>query len=195
MLVTTPRRHKFRFAPQFAQQHKGRADNIGVDAQFRRRARRRGNEPGGGVAREREAHHSTRQHLEVAAAFHRQAAGDRAGENGEKGRGFHESVAAGQFLPREAIRQNAVFDRPEQRAERAEQKQRDKQNLDGVRPKAGDRDARRGDFNQLDASRDGGFVEFIGELSAQRRQQEIRRHQHDAGERHQRGAGLAANPE
>jgi hypothetical protein len=92
--------------------------------------------------------------------------GDRAGENGEKGRGLHESVAGGQFLPREAIRQNAVFDRREQRAERAEQKQRDKQKLDGVRPKAGDRDACRGDFNELDASRDGGLVEFIGELSA-----------------------------
>ena len=44
---------QFRFAPKIAQQHKGRADNIGVDAQFRRGARRRGNEPGGGVARER----------------------------------------------------------------------------------------------------------------------------------------------
>ena len=43
---------------------------------------------------------------------------------------FHESVAGGQFLARETIGQNAVFDRREQRAERAEQKQRDKQKLD-----------------------------------------------------------------
>ena len=57
-------------------------------------------------------------------------ADDGAEQDGEEGPAFDQRIAGGQFVARQAIGQDAVFDRPEQRAERAEQKQRDEQQFE-----------------------------------------------------------------
>ena len=60
----------------------------------------------------------------------------------------------GSSLRGKMIGQDAVFDRPEQRSEHAEQKHRDEQQAERVKREAGDRDHGGADLGELDALRD-----------------------------------------
>ncbi len=123
------------------------------------------------------------------------SAGDRSRENGEKSCAFDQRIAGGQLLAGQAVGQNSVFDRSEQGAERAKQKQRDKQQFERGKPEAGDRCAGSSDFDELQTSCDHRFIEFVGELAAERRKDEMGSHQRDARQRHKRSAAFAANLE
>ena len=71
--------------------------------------------------------------LAVAAA-RGQTADDGAGENGDEGRAFDQRIAGRQLLAPQMVRQDAVFERAEQRGDHAETRQRDKQNRDRLTP-------------------------------------------------------------
>ncbi len=88
------------------------------------------------------------------------------------------------------IGQDAVFDRPEQRSEHAEQKHRKEQQAERVKREAGHGDHGGADLGELDALRDEGFVVTVGQFAAEPGEEEERRDQRRAGERNQhRGIG------
>ena len=93
------------------------------------------------------------------------------------------------------IGQDAVFDRPEQRPDQAEQKQRQKQQRQRVQLETGDGDGGRADFDELQPARDQCFVKTVGELAAESRQQKKRRDKDAARQCHQGLACLAADLE
>ena len=89
------------------------------------------------------------------------------------------------------VGQDAVFDRPEQRRDHAEQKHRDEQQDQRMERKARDRNAGDADLGELEALGDEGFVVAVGELAAEPGEEEERRDQRRAGERDQ-GRGIGA---
>src|SRR5271155_3048843 len=125
------------------------------------------------------------------------AVGGDAGDDGaeqdrEEGAAFDQRVGRRQFPARQQVGQDAVFDRAEQRGERAEQQHRDEQNRQRVQREAGDRDNGGAKLDELDALRDKALVVAVGELAAEPGQEEERRDQRRAGERDERrgiGAG------
>ena len=126
----------------------------------------------------------------MAAVFRRDAAGDGAEQNRDKGRAFDQRIAFRQFAALQMIGQDSVFDRPEQRADDAEAEQRNEQNDDRVQREAGNRNDGNADFDKLQPLRDQSLVVAVGDLAADRGQEEIRRDENRAGERDQRSAIL-----
>ncbi len=156
--------------------------------------------PGGGNgARERPRHDCQRQNdgndeFGALGFGDGNAAGDGADQDGEERGAFHQCVACGQFGGLELLRQDAVLHRPEQRRDHAEQRERHEQDRHRVQVEADG--CKRGDGNlgKLDARGDVGLVEAVGDLPAQRRQDEERRDEDDAGQRHQHRAMSAGDP-
>ena len=64
------------------------------------------------------------------------------------------------------IRQNAVFDRTEQRFDNTEQEQRDEQDRNGMQPKAGDGERSHRYLDALQSLRHIGFVVAVSDLAA-----------------------------
>ena len=93
------------------------------------------------------------------------------------------------------IGKNAVFDRPEQRPDQAEQKQRQEQQRQRVQLETGDGDSGCADFGELQPARDQRFVKTIGELPAESRQQKKRGDKNSARQCYQGFARLAADLE
>ena len=75
-------------------------------------------------------------------------------------------ISLGGYVALEMIRQDAVFDRAEQRRDDAEAEQRDKEKGDRLARIAGDRDAGDGDFDEFQPLRDTGLVVAIGQFAA-----------------------------
>ena len=122
----------------------------------------------------------------VAAARGGDAGRDRAEQDGKEGAAFDQRIAGRQFFASEQVGQNSVFDRPEQRAEHAEQKQRDKEQDQRVERKA--RHRHRGDehFDKFDTLRDPGLIEAVGKFAAETGQEEVRPDEGGAGELNER---------
>jgi hypothetical protein len=93
------------------------------------------------------------------------------------------------------IRQNAVLDRSEQRANHSEQEQRQKQQQQRVQLEAGDSDRRGADLGELEAARHRRLIEAIRELSVQRPTAEKRRDKDAPRQGHEHLACLTADPE
>src|SRR5215470_14303916 len=110
---------------------------------------------------------------------------DGAKKNGEKGAAFDQRVAGRQFAPLEKVRQDAVFDRAEQRGERPEHEHRQKQQRERVKSETGDRQDCGADLGQLDALSDESLVIAVGKLAAEARQKEKWRDQGGPGNRDQ----------
>ena len=91
-------------------------------------------------ARERGQDHQPGEMDRIAVAVGGDAGDDRADQNGEKGAAFDQRIARRQFLARQQIRQDAVFDRAEQRGERAEQNTARNSKAQRVEGKARDAD-------------------------------------------------------
>ena len=98
-------------------------------------------------------HHHAGEGGGVAAALGGEAADDGAGQDGDEGRALDQRIAGRQFGFGEVIGEDAVFDRPEQRRDHAEQEQRGEQHGIGMQPEAGDRDRRHRDFDELEPLR------------------------------------------
>ena len=180
-----------RFGAQRLQQPEGRAEDIGIDPQIGGGARRRGDEPGGDAACERYGHDPGDEGdgaEMVVVPLHGEAAGDRAGENGEEGRAFDQRISGGKLLPRQVVRENAVFDRSEQRAGHAEQGQRGQERRYILEIEARRREAGDADFRDAEPAGDDRLVEFVGHLAGDAGEQEEGRDENGARERHERGA-------
>ncbi len=126
------------------------------------------------------------------ASRHGNAAGNGADEDGEEGRAFHQRVAGGQLGGGELLGQDAVFDRPEQRRNDAEEAERDEQDRHRVEEEAERGNAGDRDLGEPDALGHERLVAAVGKLAAERGEDEERRNEHDAGKRDQRGGVLAA---
>ncbi len=127
-------------------------------------------------------------------------AGGVGGESGKNGgeqdrqerSGFDQRVAGRQLAAGQVIGQDAVFDRAEQSRQRAENKDRDKQQHDRMKGEAGDGEAGGAHLDKLDALRQQRLVVAVGKFAAEPRQEEERRDDGGAGKRNQRsriGAG------
>ena len=112
-------------------------------------------------------------------------------QDGDEGRAFDQRIAGRQLGAGEMVGQNAVFDRPEQRADHPEQEQREEQDRHRMEREASDRDDRDADLGELEPLGDPGLVETVRDLAAQRREEEIRR---DEYRRRQRVSASAAGP-
>jgi hypothetical protein len=134
--------------------------------QIRRRLRRLRDKEAGTPAQYGDEHHGDGESGGIAAVLHREAARYRAAEDCEKGGAFDQGIARRQFLALQMIRKDAVFDRPEQRPDQAEQKQRDEQKRQRLQLETGDGNAGRADFDELQQARYQRLVETIGELPA-----------------------------
>jgi len=109
--------------PQIAEQPAGRAQNVWVNLQIRRRPGGFRDEQARAPAKDGEQHHHDGEHCRITASLHRHTAGDRAAEDRQKGGALDQRVASRQFLPSQMIGQDAVFDRPEERTYQAEHEQ------------------------------------------------------------------------
>ena len=113
----------------------------------------------------------------------REPAGDRAGEDREKGAGLHQGIAVDQLGRREMLRQQRVFDRARKRRLRPEheqQSQRERQ----VAGQQGGRGAQHGDqLGGLEDLQQPRALEPVGQLPRRRREQKERRDQRAAGYR------------
>jgi hypothetical protein len=84
------------------------------------------------------------------------------------------------------VRQDAVFDRTEQRGQRAEGKKGDEQDRHALRQEAQHRQHGDGDFDQFDALAEQRLVIPVRHLAADRRQQEKGQNEDGARERDKR---------
>src|SRR5262249_45431601 len=92
----------------------------------------------------------------------------------------------------EMIGKNAVLDRPEQRSDDAKEEQRDEQQRHRMQAEADNGDEGNADLAEFESPRHHRLVVAIGELAAQRREEEVRRNENRGGKRDQRlGVGAA----
>ena len=184
---------ELRLAVQLRKEGKGRSRDVDVDFKRAVGARRRRDEPGARIGQDRKADHAEREIGGVTPLLHRNAAEDRADKDRNEGRGLDERIAFRQFVAVQAVRQHPIFRGAEKRAEHAKEEEREEQRRDGAGIEARDGDCRRADFGKLQPARDLALVEFICEFAAERREEEIGRHESRGRERDERGAALPAD--
>jgi hypothetical protein len=137
-------------------------------------------------AGERKAQHHRPEQPGIDAVSGGKAGDQRAAEDGDEGRALDPGIGARQFLAFEMIGQDAVFDRAEQGGDDAEEEERRHQHRDRVEGEADDGDTRRRQLHPFQPLGHDGLVELVGKLAAEGGEQEERRHEDGAGERHQR---------
>ena len=142
-----------------------------------------GDQQAGRVAQSRHGQHADDERRRRGAA-QRQPAHHRAEQDGEKRRPFDQRVARPQFLAREMVGQDAVFDGAEQRAEQPEGHKRCEQKRQRFGPEPGRCQERRADLEQFQAPGHQRLVETVGELPSQRRYQEKGGDERAAGQRY-----------
>src|SRR6185503_797385 len=109
------------------------------------------------------------------------------------GRALDQRVGGRQFLARQMIGQDAVFERPEQRRQHAEAGERREQNRQRGARIADDGDGGDEDLGELQPLRHARLVVAVGEFAAERRQEKERRDEYRARQRDQRlGVGTPA---
>ena len=187
--------------PGAPQQPDGRAQDVAVDDECGRRLAGRGDGSAGAVAEGREAKDRRREDRGAAAAGTGKAGEDRAEQDGEERRAFDERVAGGQFLAGEMIGEDAVFDRPEERGDHAEEQHGEEEHRDGMKGEARDRHGRGADLGEFQALRYQRLVVAVGDLTADAGEKEEGDDEERARQRHQHagvrrvGAGADAEEE
>ena len=137
-------------------------------------------------ARQRERDDQERKEDRIAAPLRCQPAGDGAEQDRDEGRALDQRVAGRQFRALQVIGQDAVFDRAEQRRDHAEQEQRDEQDQHAeCRRKPTTASEGDADLDELQPLGHPGLVEAVGDLAAERRQEEERRDEDRSGQRDQ----------
>ena len=98
---------------------------------------------------------------------------DRADEDGEERAGLDERVAAHELVGREMVRQDAVFDRTEERRLHTQEEQ-DGQLIGGVVEREADsRQRHHADFPQFHVADETRLLEFVGELTRGGREEHV----------------------
>jgi hypothetical protein len=173
-------------APQILQEIAGRAQDVAVDDEIGRSRPGLRDEQGRNPAGQREDQDQQTKLGGVAAFARRQAARDGAEQDRDEGRTLDQRVAGRQFLTLQMVGQDAVFDRPEQGRDHAEQAERDEQHRHGMQDEAEDSDRRCANLGELQPLRHYRLVEAVGHLAADAREQEEGRNEEPARQRHQR---------
>ncbi len=137
-------------------------------------------------AQQREHDHQPGERCRVAAILRREPADDGAEQDRHEGRAFDQRVAGRQFGAGEMIRQDAVLDGAEQRADHAKAEQRDEQDGDRVRDESDDGDQRDADLGELEPLRHQRLVVAVGQFAAEPGEKEVRRDEHRRRQRDQR---------
>ena len=96
------------------------------------------------------------------------------------------ALPAGSSSRFKVVGQDAVFDRAEQRRDRAEEEERDEQERKRMHREAGTAITAAADLRKLQPLRHHRLVEAVGELAAEAGEEEERRDEDGAGERDQR---------
>ena len=116
---------------------------------------------------------------------HGDAAGDGADEDRQEGCAFHQRVAGGELGGLEFLGQQAIFQRPEQRGDDAEQAESDEQDRHRLPEEPDAASPATGISASLMQRATMCLVVAVGKLAAERRQDEERRNEDDARERDQ----------
>ena len=128
--------------PEFLHEMTRRTQDVGVDAELRGGFSGARDEAAGGVGEGGDRQHGDGESLD-AAHVGSESAGDGAEQDGDEGRAFDHGVAGREFVCGEMVRQDAVFERTEQRRDHAEQKEGDKEDRNGLGGETGHRDPSR----------------------------------------------------
>ena len=96
-----------------------------------------------------------------------ESAGNGAEQDGDEGRPFDHGVAGRELIRGEMVRQDAVFERTEQRRDHAEQEESDKEDRNGLGGETDNRDAGGAKFRQLEALSDKALVKAVGQFAAE----------------------------
>ena len=97
---------------------------------------------------------------------------DRPAEDGEIGAGFDQAGAAEHFILLQVLRQDRIFDRPEEGRVHAHREHRDEHQRDAGEQQTGAADEHDHDLGRLDDADQPRLVTDVGELASQRRQKE-----------------------
>ena len=139
-----------------------------------------------------EADHQREEDRRAAVFVRGEAAGDGAGEDGDEGRAFDQRVAGGQFVATQMVGQDAVFHRPEQRAENAEAGERGEHQRQRRQQETGGGQTGDENLDEFQPLRDARLVVAVGDLAAEAGEHEIGRDQDAARQRDQRAAVAGA---
>ena len=180
-----------RIGSQLLDQRAGGDEDVAVDRKLRRALAGGRDEPARNPAGERGEDHQPGEVDRIAVALGGKTGRDGADQDREKSTAFDQRIAGRELFAGEMVGQDAVFDRPEQRSERAKQKQRDKKKNKRVERKPRNREHGNADLHELDALRHPGFVVAVGELTAEPRQKEVRRDE-DRGSELNQNSGIGA---
>ena len=181
-LVTIAPHSRRRSSRRYFSRPDGGGEDIALHDEIGRRLPGARDEQARAPAHQREHDHQRGELDRVAAVLGGDAADDGAEQDRDEGRALDQRVAGRKLGAGEMVGQDAVFDRPEQRRDHAEQEQRDEQDHDRgfvvpamMQPESGDGDQRHADLRKLQALRDQGLVVAVGQLAAERREEEVGR--------------------
>ena len=143
----------------------GFTERVEVHPQLRHRRWRHRNAPAGEVTRER--HHKTAggDPGGIRDRTGEQAAGQGADQDGHERTGFNQRIAADQFISVQMLRQDGVFDRPEQGRMQPEQEQRRQQRRQTGEEKAGSGNPHDEHFQHFHQTGQHCFVVLVRQLS------------------------------
>ena len=179
-------------APEVAEEVGGRTEDVGIDPQIWRALPGRRDQGAGQPAQHRKADHQNPVGPEPDRSGRGFAPDDGSEQDGQKGAALDERIAAGQFLGREMIRQDAVFDRREQSRDGAHQHQGREQDRQRRQQETDHRQTSRCDLEQLQPSGHQGLVVAVRQFAAEPRQQQRRRHEQRTRDRDQ-GSGACSS--
>ena len=167
-------RHRRCLAQTEFQRRPGLAEDIPVQAHFRRRGRRARNAAAGQITQHGNADDRCGDYRRVVLGRHHDPGADGAGENRQKRAHFHQTVAADQFIVAQGLRQDRILHRAEQRRVRAHGEQCHQHQRQMIEEEADRSYGHDGDFRELDQTDQRVLGEFFPELPGQRREQEKR---------------------
>ena len=122
----------------------------------------------------------------MAGAGDEQATGNGADQDRHEGSALHQRVAGGEFADRELVRQHRVFHRAEQGGDDAEQAEGYEQQRNRMQEEAAGGEGGGENLGELQPSCDDRFDVFVGKLAAEAGQDEKRKDEDGARDRHQR---------
>ncbi|MEJ0069339.1 MAG: hypothetical protein WDO24_12125 [Pseudomonadota bacterium] len=150
------------------------ADDIDLDRQIGRGRRRGRNISARPIAEHRQNDQGDRHQQRAVGAEHQRAGGDLAEQDREKRTGLDQRIARDQLVRRQMNRQDAVFQRAEERRMQPHQDQHDEQQGDIAEAQPDHAEQHEADLASLDDADQPSLLEPVGEPPGRRRAQQER---------------------
>ncbi len=163
-----------------AQDRPGLAEDVGVELQVRCGRPRLRDEQAGAGADRGDRHQRSGDEVQAVLAVDQHPAEHRAEEDRKERSRLDQGIAADQLVLRQVVGQDAVFERPEEGGLGAHQEQNGQQQPDIADEEGNGGRAHDNDLEQLDVEDQARFLEPVGHLPGDRREQEERQDE-DAG--------------